>query len=44
MPNADSFLSPQELKNLAQQLLNNIGGGKDSPPWKFLKDLNCRMD
>lgn len=31
LPNADELPFPQELKGLAQQLLDNIGGGKDGP-------------
>jgi len=31
MPSADQLPFPKELKNLAQQLLDNIGGGKDTP-------------
>jgi len=31
MPSADQLPLPQELKDLAQQILNNIGGGKDGP-------------
>ena len=31
MPSADQLPFPKELKNLAQQLLDNIGGGKDGP-------------
>ncbi|HHV64378.1 MAG TPA: YlbF family regulator [Peptococcaceae bacterium] len=31
MPSADQLPLPQELKNLAQQLLDNISGGKEGP-------------
>lgn len=31
LPNADQLPFPKELKNLAQQLLDNIGGSKDGP-------------
>lgn len=31
MPSADQLPFPKELKNLAQQLLDNISGGKDGP-------------
>jgi cell fate (sporulation/competence/biofilm development) regulator YlbF (YheA/YmcA/DUF963 family) len=30
-PSTDQLPFPKELKNLAQQLLNNIGGGKGTP-------------
>jgi cell fate (sporulation/competence/biofilm development) regulator YlbF (YheA/YmcA/DUF963 family) len=35
LPNAEQLPLPQELKNLAQQLLDNIGGGKDGPGMKI---------
>ncbi len=31
MPSADQLPLPKELKDMAQQLLNNISGGKDGP-------------
>ncbi|ADY56864.1 hypothetical protein Sgly_2585 [Syntrophobotulus glycolicus DSM 8271] len=32
MPSADQLPFPKEIKDMAQKILENIGGGQDSPP------------
>ncbi|MDD2235409.1 MAG: YlbF family regulator [Desulfitobacteriaceae bacterium] len=39
MPSADQLPLPQEMKNLAQKILNNISGGKTMPKMDIPADL-----
>lgn len=39
MPSADQLPLPKELKDIAQQLLNNISGGKDGLSMEIPKDF-----
>jgi len=39
MPSADQLPLPKELKDMAQQLLNNISGGKDLPTLEIPEDF-----
>jgi cell fate (sporulation/competence/biofilm development) regulator YlbF (YheA/YmcA/DUF963 family) len=39
MPNADQLPLPQEVKNLAQKILDNISGGKEMPKMDIPADL-----
>ena len=39
MPSADQLPLPEELKKLAQQILNNISGGKSMPTMEIPADL-----
>lgn len=39
MPSADQLPLPEEVKNLAQQILNNISGGKSMPTMEIPADL-----
>ena len=42
MPSADQLPLPDEIKNMAQQLLNNIGGGK-GPNMEVPSDLKISL-
>lgn len=39
MPSADQLPLPEEVKNLAQQILNNISGGKTMPTMEIPSDF-----